>query len=314
MVREINILFMGAAKRVSLLERFHHAAKHLNIKLNHFAYEISKYPPISQYAKIINGLKWDDENIIEHLQENIMKYKIDIVIPNVDPAIRILSNIKNRFPNIYFPVSEYKVSEIFYDKILANEWLKSNGFPVPSQQKIFPLIAKPRFGSASQGIKVMSNEIEYNDFFKMHNISNYLIQKFIVAQEYTVDGYISCKNKIIGLIPRKRLATAGGESTLASIDLDEEIIGLSEDIVNKAGIVGPVTLQFLKEFKTNQCYVMEINPRFGGGVILSIEAGLNIPYYILCDFLEVKYPAEVSVNKKLVMSRYFKEEFFETNN
>lgn len=314
MIKEVNMLFMGSAKRISLLERFNQAANTLNIKVNYFSYEISKYPPVAKYATIINGLRWDDQAIEEHILDKIVDHKISIVIPNVDPAIPILSKIKNKLKNVYFPVCELSISEIFYDKKLSNSWLESNGFPVPPAKVTFPMIAKPRFGSASQGIKILYNKTEYSNFINASKVDDYLVQRFIVAEEYTVDGYVNIKNKIVGVVPRKRLQTIGGESTITSIDLNKEIITLSENIIRKAKIKGPVTLQFLKEVRTNKIYVMEINPRFGGGVILSIQAGFNIPYYILCDFLKLDYNIKVRIKNHLLMSRYFKEEFFETDN
>ncbi len=314
MRREINLLFIGAAKRISLLERFQEAAKILNIKLNFFSYELSKNVPVSKYAKVIIGLKWNDPLIEENIIKNIIDNKIDIVIPNVDPAITIISKIKKKYKKIFAPISEPEISELFYNKINANDWLESNGFPVPSRRIRFPMIAKPRYGSASQGIVLLNNKIEYSNFIKNHKGNDYLIQQFITAQEYTVDGYINNKNKIIGLVPRKRLATTGGESTLTSIDLDKDIISLSRKIVANAKLKGAITIQYLKEIKTNICFVMDINPRFGGGVILAIEAGLNIPYYILCDYLKIEYQTKIEIKNHLLMSRYFKEEFFEADN
>lgn len=314
MIRVINILFIGAAKRVSLLERFRNTEKLLNIKLNFFSYEINDNLPISKYATILHGLKWKDPLIEKNILNNIIDNKIDIVIPNVDPAIAIVSRIKKKYKNIYSPISNSEICDIFYNKIEANKWLIKNKFPVPSGRLIFPMIAKPRFGSASQGIVVINNKKEYANFIKVHKRQEYLIQKFITAQEFTVDGYINNKNKIIGLIPRKRLAIIGGESTLTSIDLDKDIISLSKKIVRKAQLKGPITIQYLKEINSNKSYVMDINPRFGGGVILSIEAGLNIPYYILCDYLKIKYDTQINIKNNLIMSRYFKEEFFEADN
>lgn len=40
------------------------------------------------------------------------------------------------------------------------------------------------------------------------------------------------------------------------------------------GAIGPLTIQFFKD-KNGNVYLLEINPRFGGGVPLSFEAGAD---------------------------------------
>ena len=40
------------------------------------------------------------------------------------------------------------------------------------------------------------------------------------------------------------------------------------------GAIGPLTIQFFKTDK-NKIYLLEINPRFGGGVPLSLECGAD---------------------------------------
>ena len=53
---------------------------------------------------------------------------------------------------------------------------------------------------------------------------------------------------------------------------------------------------------------MEINPRLGGGVIASIEAGHNIPEMLISDILDYDVKKSIS-NTKLIMKRYFEEIF-----
>uniref|UniRef100_UPI0025CFFA67 ATP-grasp domain-containing protein n=1 Tax=uncultured Clostridium sp. TaxID=59620 RepID=UPI0025CFFA67 len=40
------------------------------------------------------------------------------------------------------------------------------------------------------------------------------------------------------------------------------------------GTIGPLTIQFIKTY-SDEIYLIEINPRFGGGVPLSFECGAD---------------------------------------
>jgi carbamoyl-phosphate synthase large subunit len=55
---------------------------------------------------------------------------------------------------------------------------------------------------------------------------------------------------------------------------------------------------------------LEVNPRFGGGVIASIEAGFNFPLMMLEECIG-RDPSVVLEGKKIRMIRYFKEVFYE---
>ena len=73
--------------------------------------------------------------------------------------------------------------------------------------------------------------------------------------------------------------------------------------------VGPVTIQFIKEFSTNIIYIIEINPRFGGGVLNSIEAGADAPSYILHEYLGCTLTPINKYKNKLLMMRADREFF-----
>jgi carbamoyl-phosphate synthase large subunit len=58
---------------------------------------------------------------------------------------------------------------------------------------------------------------------------------------------------------------------------------------------------------------MEVNPRLGGAVLASIEAGYNIPKIMLQDATNLKTDI-ILKGKEILMKRYFMEEYYETNN
>ena len=140
-----------------------------------------------------------------------------------------------------------------------------------------------------------------------------IIQKFIEGKEYTVDCYISKRGLICGVSPRERIAVAGGEVVITKTVRNSELINLSIDTIKKLGLVGPVTLQFIKDKNTSEIYLMEINPRFGGGVIASIESGYDYPLMMLQDTMNHD-PLVVENGKEVIMKRYFEEVFYENSN
>ena len=125
---------------------------------------------------------------------------------------------------------------------------------------------------------------------------------------------VSESRDIVSIVPRIRLEVAGGEVINTRTIKDDVCITLSRKVLQTGQFIGPVTIQFIRDVATDKTYIMEINPRLGGGVIASIEAGANILSTLLDEYL--KYPVEpiVSWKENTFMTRYFKEVIFYADN
>lgn len=311
-MKNINILFLGGAKRNSLAEAFIKTGNEIGYKVNIFSYELEQNVPIAFIAKIILGKKWDDQNIYKHIKTTIKEYKINIILPFVDPAVSFLAKLKEAITNeVFIPISQYNLVDIFFNKLKSNNWCSENGINIPPQDSIYPMIAKPIRGSASKGIKIINNLKEYNS---VRN-DDYLIQRYIEGTEYTIDCYVSPTSKrIITIVPRIRLDVQGGESIKSITKKDKEIINFAEEILKKSGLVGPITIQILKEKVSGTIYFMEVNPRFGGAVLTSIAAKANIPLFLLRDYLNIKQKYFGDWDDNLLMIRRFTEYYINANN
>jgi len=304
----INILFLGGAKRVSLAERLMKAGKELGKTVNIFSYELDKFVPISAIGKIILGLKWQEPDILNHLQKIVEENNINILLPYVDPATIIAARLKPK-SDIFIPVSDLSVCETFFNKANAQVWFSENGFPVPLVKQKLPIIAKPVTGSASQGIIIIKSKTELLNFENDYNQADYVLQQYIDADEYTVDCYIDSNYRPLAIVPRKRLEITAGEVTKAVTVRDDTIIRLAAEIIAASRLRGPVNIQFLKEKTTGKLFVMEVNPRFGGGVINSIEAGADIAGMLIKEYLSLPNEAVTDWKENLLMMRANREFF-----
>ena len=315
-MNRINILFLGGAKRVSLAHYFIEAGKLLGYDVHIFSYELSAKVPISIKAKVILGLKWHDIDLYDHLISTIRENLIHIVIPFVDPATVIASKLidlcdLNKL-DVFIPVSGTNSCELFFNKLNTEKWCLENHIQYPKSTGIFPLIAQPVEGSASKGIKIIENE---SDLSGITGNNNYVIQKFIIGEEYTIDIYVSLRDKKIKtIVPRIRLETQGGESIKSVTVKDKEIIEFAKTIIMKTELLGPLTLQILKERTSGKLFFMEMNPRFGGAVITSIGAGANIPLMLLKDYLGNPLQEFFNWKAGMMMIRYFNEIFIYADN
>ena len=316
-MKKTSVLFLGGAKRVSLAEHLINAGKKLNLDISIFSYELDERVPLASIGTILKGKKWSDVDMLQDLHKQIEINHISIVLPFIDPAIEVAALLKEGNPDLFIPLCGRDICTIMFDKVLSEKWFVEKGLPIPpsysrNDSLNFPVIVKPRRGSASKGILVIDNVYQWN---KLENKDDYVIQKYIADRdEYTVDCYVSTSGKIISIVPRIRIQTAGGEVMNSETRRDKDLIDISEKVLKSGDFKGPVTIQFLREKNTGATYIMEINPRLGGGVITSIEAGADITEFILRNYLgEELLPCNDWKNKTL-MTRYFKEVIFYADN
>lgn len=286
--KKLSILMHGGAKRVSIAKMFLQEAREAGIELKLYSWELQPVVPIAEVAQIHIGRRCDDPGLLDELHSFCLEKGIDVMIPFIDPAIGVVAKYRDTFGGIFAPLGSIESVEGMFDKAVAAKLFEKAQLPIPQtytlQYHSFPLIAKPRFGSASQGIKVIRSEEELSEIAT--DADDYLLQEYIEnREEITVDCYVSQTGEVIAAVPRLRVAVIGGEvSRTITID-SPKVVKLSHLTLQKLNLKGAVTLQFIHDIDTGRVLLMEINPRLGGGVVCSVHAGANMPRYIINEAL-----------------------------
>lgn len=303
----MNFLLLGAGRRVSFIEFL--KQKNINV----FCYEAEPETPASKICDVIDGLKWDNKNVDEHVFKIIKEKNISCVIPLMDRAITFLSNFKNNYKNkledVYFVCPNKISADISLDKKLFEDYILKNFDNLyPKLNNKFPIFAKPRYGFGSKGLKTVNSKKELKALEK----ENYVFQKYCKnIEEYSVDCFYD-EGNLVDCVPRIRLRVANGE-VLDSITFESpELTKICEEIGNNLSYDGPACIQFMRDKDTNNLYIMEINARFGGGCILSLKSGFDMLKCILEKINKQKIShVKNSWKKNLVMKRVNVEFYFE---
>jgi carbamoyl-phosphate synthase large subunit len=312
--KDISVLFLGAAKRVSLLERFVAAAWKINVGLQMFSCEASSaFYPISHLACVLAGPSFTAPEFQQWMADTVRRHSIDIVIPNMDSATVALSlyQSQHREQPCWAVVSDHGICEIMNDKVRSSEFFRSAGIPcLPNTPDRYPKLLKPRFGFGSKGIRVIHSSSQLAGFLQKNDPLAYEVQDLIEDfTETTVDLYVSRTGSLIGYVLRDRMEVSDGEVMVCRTrDATQDEAALIEKVAASAKWQGCITLQYMTS--RHGRYVVEINPRFGGGATCGIEAGLDMPLYILSEFLGEPITPPRAL-KKLTMSRARRDFFYE---
>ena len=295
-----------------MAELLKRSGERLGYDIRIISYELDNQVPIASVGKVVTGMRWTDPGVVDDIIRVAIEHEVRIVLPFIDGAISVAARCKEKMPGLFVPVSDPDTATRMFDKIVAAKEFETAGIPIPTTYKIInaemPVIAKPRFGSASRGIHVF-HDIE--DLMHLEDISEYLLQEYIEdKREYTVDCYVAKDGEILVTVPRERLEIMGGEVTRTVTTRIPQLEEMSREIIGKFEFRGPVTLQFLYDIRRNRFLLMEINPRLGGGVICSIYAGAPVPDYILSEALDIPVRPCNDWADKTLMARYQKETIF----
>ena len=120
----------------------------------------------------------------------------------------------------------------------------------------------------------LSLEAYLDSIRNLNSIPELLVTEYLPGKEYSVDCV--CKNGIPYIcIPRQRIETAMGVSSVSLIEKNEELISYSKEIISSLNLSYNINIQF-KYSKEGKLKLTEINPRVSGSLVANYGAGINM--------------------------------------
>jgi len=309
---KINVLFTSIGRRVELIKAWKIAYADLGINGQIIGTDIDPLAAASNFVDsfhIVPPSKHED--FIPSIQNICNENEINLVLPLNDNDLMPLSSKKSILEKNerIVVISKVKSIDITSDKWSTYNFFKNCNIKTPKTWKPneknksdFPLLIKPRYGSAGKNVFKIYNKDELE--FYIPRIEKPIIQEFINGSEVTTDVICDFKGSIIGIVNRERIEVRWGEVAKGKTIFDKNIIKDCEKIVENLDIVGPITIQCI--LKNNDAYFIEINARYGGGAPLGFEAGVKSPHWYLsiASGIELNLPLIGSYKQNLFLSRY----------
>src|SRR5690606_11209806 len=301
----MNILFTCAGRRNYLINYFKEALHGTGLIL---AADSQMSAPALVDADIaIQVPSIYSKGYIEKLKELIPTHDIDAIISLNDLELPILANHREELEKLgaKIIVSDPRVVDMAFDKWKTYKFFKRIGVGTPmtfkslesAQNAIadgtldYPLVVKPRWGSASIAIEIVENGKVLELAYQLQRIKiqksilrnassqdiekSILIQEKIEGQEYGIDILNDFKGNYYGSFIRKKLGMRSGETDKAISVIDQDFSNIARNIAEHTGHIGNMDCDFF--VCEGKVYYLEMNPRFGGGYPFSHEAGINTP-------------------------------------
>lgn len=301
----MNILFTCAGRRNYLINYFKDALNGQGVVMAADMQDTAPAMVDADKAFIVPGI-YEDHYITE-LSKLIKNQNVDLVISLNDLELPILAENKQKLEETGAKViiASKEIIDIAFDKWKTVLFLENSGLKSPKTfinldkamdainngELHFPLVIKPRWGSASIGIDFPEDMEELKLAYQLQKKrlertilkeasssdidQAILIQEKIEGKEYGMDVLNDFEGNYVGSFVREKLSMRSGETDKAVSIIDPRFESIGKTIGSKLKHLGNLDCDVLEQ--DGKLYVLELNPRFGGGYPFSHEAGVNTP-------------------------------------
>jgi carbamoyl-phosphate synthase large subunit len=312
-----SILISSVGRRSQLIGCVRQSIRALNLTGSVLGVDCSRSAPgaylVDQFFEVP---RCDNPEFLPRLLTVCKQNGVTLLIPTIDTELALYAAHRKDFAEIgtTVAVSSPETIEICADKDATHRWLIEKGLPTVRQTTpesvlhngkgwTFPLVVKPRRGSASIGCaKVPSWDALRSLSMERTDL---LVQELALGHEHTVNVLVDQRGKCLCAVPHVGLEVRDGEVSKGTTVKHRGLMDLTTHIAELLpGAYGPLNIQcFLGPAGTLQ--VTEINARFGGGYPLAHRAGADFPKWMLEELLQI--PSSASANHwedGLTMLRY----------
>lgn len=237
---------------------------------------------------------------IEYIQE---KENIDVLIPNFDAELMTFIKLKPVLKKMGIKMlipSKEQFEERLKGELVA--FGKKHNIKVPKSKTVFtineledaltdfdfPVVVKGKFYDAY----IASTIEECKSYF--YKISSkwgtpIVLQQFIDGNEFNITAIGDGKGTMLGAVAMRKTFLTDKGKAWAGISIDDpKLMQMADNVISNTKWAGGMEIELIKESKSNNLYLLEINPRFPAWIYLANGCGQNHPEMLVNTLLGIK--------------------------
>ncbi len=234
------------------------------------------------------------------------EHRVRLLFSLNDLELPLLARQRDQFLNVgTIPVvSTPAVVDLCFDKWATFCFLREIGVPTPStfvtlgeaqtalskRELAFPLVVKPRWGTASFGIDYPESTEEMELIWRLGHLRlqrsflaaastdkkhGLIAQQKVAGMEYGLDVVNDLEGRHVTTFVKRKLAMRAGETDKAVTVAHPVLEAVGRRIGEALGHIGNLDCDVF--VNGERYWVLELNPRFGGGYPFTHRAGANLP-------------------------------------
>jgi carbamoyl-phosphate synthase large subunit len=295
----LNVLITAASRRVPLVRSFHRAVQ----QLGGGTVIVTDVNPLSPavYAadRAFRVSMASAPGYVEEILAICAAAHVGLVVPTIDDELTALAWAVPLFAaaGVRVAVSNADTTDVCNDKHATCRALAARGVAAAASflpadlppDPRFPLFIKPRFGRGSVAAFPVRNARELSFF--LDYVPEPVVEEYLDGPEYTIDMLCDFSGQPLSIVPRERIVIRAGVTDRGRTVKDERLIDLAMSCATAMTFAGPVNIQC--RMVDGRPVVFEINPRFSGGIPLTIAAGADFPRMLVELTLGCRVPPAI---------------------
>lgn len=279
-----NILITAASRRVPLVRMFQRALRELALDGQVLVTDVNPLSPAVHLADRAFRVPFAHEaGYIDAILEICLAQQVRLVVPTIDDELQLFGAARERFGahGIVVAASSERTAEICNDKLQTSSHLLAKG--VRAARAYLPndvpsawpgqLFVKPRRGRGGVGAFPARNADELRFFVQY--VDDPIVQEYLVGPEFTIDMLCDFSGEPLAIVPRERVVIRAGVSDRGRTVHDTRLFDLALATARALPFAGAVNIQC--RMVRDEPVIFEINPRFSGGIPLTVAAGADFP-------------------------------------
>lgn len=295
----LNVLITAGSRRVPLVRAFQRAvAQHRGGSV--IVTDVNPLSPAVHAANRAYRVPLSTApDYLDAILEICLGERIALVVPTIDDELVLFGRAVATFREhgIRVAVSPAQTSELCEDKYATCRYLNDRGIAAAASwlptalpaAPAFPLFIKPRRGRGGIGAYAVRTAHELA-FFAGY-VPDAVVQAYLDGPEYTIDMLCDFSGQPLSIVPRLRDVIRAGVTDRGRTVNDPVLIELARTCATTLQFAGAVNIQC--RMVDGRPVIFEINPRFSGGIPLTIHAGADFPRMLVDLTAGVRVPASI---------------------
>jgi carbamoyl-phosphate synthase large subunit len=316
-VKPLNILMTAGSRRVPLVHAFRNALRTTAAGGRIIVTDVNPLSPAVHVADRAYRVPLaNDPGYLTELLAICDAERIRLVVPTIDDELPIIAAGRAQFAALgaIAACSAEPTSTLCNDKYATCRHLREAGVravqtwlpgELPPNPR-FPLFIKPRGGRGAVGAFPLRSRREL-DFF-LGYVDDPVVQEYLDGPEFTIDVLCDFDGQPLSIVPRERVVIRSGVMDRGRTVKSARLIELARLACLAIPFAGPLNIQC--RMSGGEPVIFEINPRFSGGIPLTIESGADFPRMLIRLALGGRVDPSIGAFREDLWMTSFESSFF----
>ncbi|MCS3632507.1 carbamoyl-phosphate synthase large subunit [Salinibacter ruber] len=233
-----------------------------NATVRHYADDFYRVPEID------NGR----EEYVDAVLSFCRTANIDGIIPhNIDLLCLLKARDRAEKYDIRINGTSAEIAQRVLDKLALSDFLEDTDICYPDTAELdrvtlddLPLIAKRRFGRCRSQPELVQNAERLEQLVE-NSTYELVAQRPVFGEEFSLDILADEKTGILSVVPKKKIEMKWGSAHKAQTVRRPDLIDCGERITKLTNHLGSIDVDVIVSRRTKKPFVLDINPRLGGG-------------------------------------------------